>query len=489
MNRSVTIAVLAAFALAAALLVYATGGESTRLDYSLERVSRGDIESVVVTTGTLEALNTVIVGSQLSGQIANLHADFNDIVEKNQLIARLDPRTFEARVEQNLADVKVARASILQREADIVRWQATLAQAGRELARREALKEKGHISASELDRDHTTVETAGAQLKMAEAALASATAVLEQRQASLSQSELDLERTYIRSPVSGTVINRTIEEGQTVAASMQAPELFQIAQDLHEMKVEASVDEADIGRIREGMVCRFSVDAYPERQFHGRVQQIRKAPDKVQNVVTYRVIITANNDDLALFPGMTANVEIVLGSKKNVLQIANAALRFIPKGAEPVAGSRGRTVGSHGPPGGGRPDATLDRIKEAMELSRDQESRIDELAAEMRTKLQATAGAGDRAAMRGAFQQARQNMNSKVRAVLAPDQRRIFDELMRDRTPRREASRAATVYVLEDNEPVMVSVRVGLADDQATEVVNGLKEGDAVIVRASRKQG
>ncbi|MCZ6644079.1 MAG: efflux RND transporter periplasmic adaptor subunit, partial [Gammaproteobacteria bacterium] len=474
--------------LAAALLVYATGGESTQLDYSLERVSRGDIESVVVTTGTLEALNTVIVGSQLSGQIAKLHADFNDTVEKNQLIARLDPRTFEARVEQNLADVKVARATILQREADIVRWQATLAQARRELARREALKEKGHISVSELDQDHTTVETADAQLRMAEAALASATAVLEQRKASLSQSELDLERTYIRSPVSGTVINRTIEEGQTVAASMQAPELFQIAQDLHEMKVEASVDEADIGRIKEGMECRFSVDAYPDRQFHGRVQQIRKAPDKVQNVVTYRVIITTNNDDLALLPGMTANVEIVLGSKKNVLQIANAALRYLPKGAEPVAGSVGQTAG-HGPPGRGRPDAIFDRLKEAMDLSRDQESRIDDLSAEMRTKMQALAGSGDRGTMRGAFQQARQNMNSKVRVILTPEQRKIFDGMMADRRPTREESRAASVYVLEDGEPTLVSVHIGLADDQSTEVVSGLQEGDAIIVRASRKQG
>ena len=485
MNRTVTLGVLAALALAAAFLVYATGDKSTQLNYSLERVSRGDIESVVVTTGTLEALNTVIVGSQLSGQIADLHADFNDIVVKNQLIARLDPRTFEARVEQNVADVKVARASIMQREADIVRWQATLAQAQRELARREALKEKGHISASELDQDHTAVETADAQLKMAEAALANALAVLEQRQAALSQSELDLERTYIRSPVSGTVINRTVEEGQTVAASMQAPELFQIAQDLHEMKVEASVDEADIGRVKEGMRCRFSVDAYPDRKFHGRVLQIRKAPDKVQNVVTYRVIITANNDDLALLPGMTANVEIVLGSKQNVLQVANAALRFIPKGVAAEDAVASQTAGSHGTSGRG---AIFERLKETMDLTRDQESRIDDLSAEMRTKMQSLAGSGDRGAMRGAFQQVRQNMNSKLRAILTPEQRKTFDQMVANRTPTREESRPATVYVLEDDEPTAVSVRVGLADDQSTEVVSGLQEGDAIIVRATRKQ-
>lgn len=486
MNRPVTLGVLAALALAAAFFVYAIGGKSTQLNYSLERVSRGDIESVVVTTGTLEALNTVIVGSQLSGQIAHLHADFNDIVVKNQLIARLDPRTFEARVEQNVADVKVARASIMQREADIVRWQATLGQAQRELVRREALQEKGHISASELDQDHTTVATADAQLKMAQAALANALAVLEQRQAALSQAELDLERTYIRSPVSGTVINRTVEEGQTVAASMQAPELFQIAQDLHEMKVEASVDEADIGRVKEGMRCRFSVDAYPDRTFRGRVQQIRKAPDKVQNVVTYRVIITANNDDLALLPGMTANVEIVLGSKQNVLQVANAALRFIPKGVAAEDAMASQTAGSHGTSGRG---AIFERLKDTMDLTRDQQSRIDDLSAEMRTKMQSLAGSGDRGAMRGAFQQVRQNMNSKLRAILTPEQRETFDQMIADRTPGREESRPATVYVLEDDQPRLVSVRVGLADDQSTEVVSGLQEGDAIIVRATRKQG
>ncbi|MCZ6619716.1 MAG: efflux RND transporter periplasmic adaptor subunit [Gammaproteobacteria bacterium] len=484
-----TIGVLAAIALAAAFLVYATGGRSARLDYSLDYVSRGDIESVVVTTGTLEALNTVIVGSQLSGQIADLHADFNDIVVKNQLIARLDPRTFEARVEQNEANVKVARATILQREADIVRWQATLAQARRELGRREALKEKGHISVSELDQDHTAVETGDAQLRMAEAALANAVAVLEQRRAALSQSQLDLERTYIRSPVSGTVINRTIEQGQTVAASMQAPELFTIAQDLHEMKVEASVDEADIGRVKEGMKCRFSVDAYPDREFRGRIRQIRKAPDVVQNVVTYRVIITANNDDLALLPGMTANVEIVLGSKQNVLQVANAALRFVPKNvtSSNVSASQGAD-----PPGTqrrGRPLAMFEGLKESMDLTRDQERRIDDLSAGMRTKMQVQAPGGDHESMRESFRQFRQNLNSKLRAILTPEQREKFDEMMANRTPGRELSRPATVYMLEDDQPVLVSVRVGLADERATEVVGGLKEGDAIIVRVTRKQG
>ncbi|MFV2090995.1 MAG: HlyD family secretion protein, partial [Pseudomonadales bacterium] len=220
MNRRILIILAVLASLAVAWYGYGIGRDSDSLSYTLEPVSRGDVESVVVTTGTLEALNTVVVGSQLSGQVAELHADFNDLVDADQLIARIDPRTFEARVRQSVADVKVAEASILQRQAEVLSSAATLAQVTRELARRESLEEKGYISASELDIDLTAVETADAQVKVAEASVANANAVLEQRQAALNQAEVDLERTYIRSPVSGTVINRTVELGQTVAASL-----------------------------------------------------------------------------------------------------------------------------------------------------------------------------------------------------------------------------------------------------------------------------
>jgi HlyD family secretion protein len=424
MKRLVIFTLAALTAIAIAWYGYGVGGESAGLSYSLQPVGRGDVESVVVTTGTLEALNTIVVGSQLSGQLAELHADFNDLVEADQLIARIDPRTFEARVRASRADVKVAQASIQQREAEVVRSEATLAQATRELARRQSLEEKGHISESELDADVTAVETADAQLRIAQATVANAEAVLEQRQAALSQAEVDVERTYIRSPVAGTVINRTVELGQTVAASLQAPELFQIAQDLHQMKVEASVDEADIGRISDGLQVRFSVDAYPDRQFNGRVEQIRKAPDRIQNVVTYRVIIAASNDDLALLPGMTANVEVVLGHKSAVLKVPNAALRYTPRGLSPGSLSPG------GPsPGGGG---------------------------------QQSGAGGERGDL----------LKQEARADRAAD--------------RAEGSRAATVWMLDEGLPVARAVRVGLADDDATEIVRGLEEGDEVIVRATR---
>ena len=481
MSRRVVLAGLGvtAFAVMTAL-VYGTGSRDEDLEYSLGTVQRGNIESVVVTTGTLEALNTVIVGSQLSGQITELHADFNDTVQNQQLIARIDPRTFAARVEQNRADVKVAQASIAQRQAEVRRSQALLAQARRELERREGLKDKGHISASELDEDVTNVETAEAQLGMADAAVVNAEAVLEQRIAALHQSELDLDRTNIRSPVAGTVINRTVEVGQTVAASLQAPELFQIAQDLHQMKVEASVDEADIGRIREGLDCRFTVDAYPDRQFRGQVQQVRKAPDIVQNVVTYRVIITADNDDLALLPGMTANVEIVLGSKRDVLRLPNAALRFAPKGADVALNSPARGEGR-----GIR--AFIERLKTELNLTAAQQTSLERLVAAPRERFGRGSSGGDREALRAGFQQARDNMNAKIRAILTPVQQTRFDELMTSAGA--AGVRRVTVWMLDGNVPVPRTIQAGLADDQATEVLRGLEEGDRVIVRAVRTQG
>jgi len=472
--------------LIAALLsaIYLFGGSTAEntLSYTLGEVTRGDIESVVITTGTLEALNTVVVGSQLSGQVEQLFADFNDVVSKGQLIAQLDPRTFQARVVQNEADVEVAQANILQRQAEVERSTAIHDQAGRELKRRTNLREKDYISESELDQDSTTVETTRAQLQMAEAALVNARAVLQQKLAVLNQSRLDLERTAIRSPIAGTVINRNVEQGQTVAASLQAPELFQIAQDLHEMKVEASVDEADIGRIRETLQCRFSVDAYPERKFSGTIEQIRKAPDVVQNVVTYRVIITTQNRDLALLPGMTANVEIVLGKRENVLQIPNAALRFAPKNAEPSTSAPAGTPERN-------PQVMIDRLNETVTLTSQQQSQIKQLFEQSRDQFQKIAASGDREAMRSSFRQARAKLNSRIRSLLQPKQQTAFDKIQQTTRPggRHSDSRPGTLWKLTEDQPVAVSVRTGLSDDQHTELIGGLSEGDSLILRAVRK--
>lgn len=515
--RAVLIAVvLIAAGTAASLYALAPSGE--RIDYRLAAVEEGDIESVVLSAGTLAALNTVVVGSQLSGQVAELHADFNDTVEAGEVVARIDPRTFEARVLQNEADVAVAKGNIESRTADLQRAEANLRQAERELARRQTLQERGHVSVTEIDRDITLVETSKAQVAVATAAIGNARATLEQRQAALAQSRLDFERTYIRSPVSGTVINRRVELGQTVAASFSAPELFEIGQDLHRMKVEASVDEADIGRIREGMPCRFSVDAYPDRRFFGRIQQIRKAPDIVQNVVTYKVIITADNDDLALLPGMTASVQIVLGSKSDVLKVPNAALRFAPRGTVreapradsqppvasaqfgggrgggggPARGGRGEGFGGGGQGGGfagggrgggGRGGGLAETVRTELELTPEQDERLDEITESQRDNMRQAfqSAGGDREAIRSRMQSMRAAMEREIEAILTPEQLEKL-QAARDKTA---GQRRASVWLLgDDGEPEERRIVVGLHDDEATEVISGLEEGEEVVVRA-----
>lgn len=519
----------------AAFSLYALGPTGERIDYRLAAVEAGDIESVVLSAGTLAALNTVVVGSQLSGQVSELHADFNDTVEEGELIARIDPRTFQARVQQNEADVAVAKGNIESRKADLVRAEATLRQAERDLARRQTLQERGHISATELDHDLTLVETSQAQVAVAEAAIGNARATLEQREASLAQSRLEFERTYIRSPVSGTVINRQVEIGQTVAASFSAPVLFEIGQDLHRMKVEASVDEADIGRIREGMSCRFTVDAYPDRRFFGRIQQIRKAPNIVQNVVTYKVIITADNNDLALLPGMTASVQIVLGSKSDVVKVPNAALRFAPRGVVretpqsegpaqfgagaggPGGGGRGEGFGGGGRGGGfggGRSEGVrrggpgggfagggfgggrggggfggggrgglAETIRNEFELTSEQDRKLDEIMEtqgdNMRRAFQSAGG--DRQAMRARMQSMRAAMERELETVLTPEQ---LDKLRTLRGGTAGGKRASVWRLGQDGEPEERRIMVGLNDDESTEVISGLDEGDEVIVRA-----
>lgn len=498
--RNKIIVALVATAAVAGISMYALAPKQERIEYRLGPVQTGDIESLVVSTGTLEAEGTVIVGSQLSGQIDELRADFNDVVAEGQIIARIDPRTFEARKAQNSADVEVARANIVSRKAELTRAAANLRQAQRELTRRHSLKERGHVSESELDADITAVETAAALVEVAQASVTNAEAVLAQREAALAQSELDLERTFIRSPVDGTVINRTIELGQTVAASFSAPELFAIGQDLHQMKVEASIDEADIGRVREGMQCRFSVDAYPERRFTGRIQQIRKAPNVLQNVVTYKVIITANNADLALLPGMTANVEIVLGRKDEVLRIPNGALRFAPRPAANATAAPERPsgppglVGGFGPPRGGQPASGAGRgqrqspvalVREQFDLTEAQETALAAIESEQRERMRAAfqAASGDRAAMQAQMQGMRRQMQEAIAAVLTEEQNAKLAELRTGRS----GQRRATVYVQgADGNPEPRRIVVGLADDEHTEVVSGLEDGDQVILRAVR---
>ena len=314
----------------------------------------------------------------------------------------------------------------------------------------------------------------------------------------MAQAKLDLERTYIRAPISGTVINRAVEIGQTVAASFSAPELFVIAHDLHEMKVEASVDEADVGRLREGLPARFTVDAYPDRDFNGRVSQIRKSPTENQSVVTYKVIVTARNDDLSLFPGMTANVDMVLGSRQNVLTIPNSALTYAPRGSQPEPQSGGGTTGGGGPGGSGRSggggfmtsEQRAERLAEQLDLTDDQTSKVADIYQSSSQRMQAMfASGGGRGGAPGGGSDMRQRMmnlfneaNKEIAEILEPDQRAKFEEMNAMRGGNRQS-----VYVLkETGEEERKSIVIGLQDDNMAEVVSGLEEGDMVIVRAKR---
>lgn len=288
--------------------------KNSNIKFITEKVSRGEIVETVTATGTVNPVTTVLVGTQVSGTIKNIFVDFNSPVKKGQLIALIDPAPFEAQVEQ-------ARANLLSAKANLLKAQATLLDTKRTYERYKELLERNLISQSDLDTAETNYEVAKSQVD-------SAMAQLKQTEATLKYHETNLEYTRIISPVNGIVISRNVDVGQTVAASFQTPTLFTIAQDLTKMQIDTNVDEADIGKIKEGQNVEFTVDAYPDIIFKGKVSQVRNAPITVQNVVTYDVVIKVDNPDLKLKPGMTANVSIIIERKDNVLRIPNSALRF-----------------------------------------------------------------------------------------------------------------------------------------------------------------
>ena len=379
------VAIVAILAVAIVSWWIFSGGDDEDVEYQTEALERGFIRSVVSATGTLGALVTVEVGSQLSGQINELHADFNSIVKEGQLIARLDPATFQTRVQQAEAELAIAVAGVAQAEASVAEARATLSEAELSLSRQKKLKDRGAASEQQLETAQAQFDKAVARLTSSEAQIVNANAQVKQREASLEAAQVDLERTYIRSPVDGVVIGRDIDIGQTVAASLQAPILFTIAQDLSKMQLEVNVDEADIGQIRDGNQADFSVDAYPRRRFDGIVKQVRKAPVVEQNVVTYTVIVSADNSDQSLLPGMTANVEIVIAERSDVFRIPNRALRFQPgeaagaPGRRSEGGSFGTEAIANGPPDRAEViERQVRAIANTLDLSEEQKNGSDE---------------------------------------------------------------------------------------------------------------
>lgn len=315
-------------------------------------IERGQLQATVSATGAVNPVKQVSVGSQISGQVREVYVDFNSEVKAGQLIAEIDAQTFEYRLRSASADldaaqaaVAIAQANAASARANVSRAQTELAEARRAHERNLSLVAQGFIAQSEADRTRAALAASEEGLKavqalqgVSEAQIRSAQANVKQREAAVAQARVDLSRTRITSPVDGIVIKRTIERGQTVAASLQAPELFVIAQNLSDMQVDASIDEADVGRIRPGQKVSFTVDAFPGRSFDGEVKQVRKAATNVSNVVTYVAVVSFANTNSRLLPGMTANVRIVTESRDNVLKVPNAALRVrLPDASEPGA--------------------------------------------------------------------------------------------------------------------------------------------------------
>ncbi|HLG95140.1 MAG TPA: efflux RND transporter periplasmic adaptor subunit [Bryobacteraceae bacterium] len=366
----------------AALLAAGAGlwfyiGRGPAAHYQTAAVERGKVQASISATGNCNPVVTVQVGSQVSGDIKALYADFNTKVKKGQLVAEIDPQPFQARVDQAKAaldsaqtavasaqaqiakadsDVAAARATVANQTAAIAKAKAAANDAQIKLNTQKTLFQEGiaakqdydtaqstydqaaaeqQAAVAQLDAANHQVQSAQATYQLAKTQLGSAQAQVAQAQAALAQAQLDLDHTKIIAPVDGTVIARQMDVGQTVAASFQAPTIFQIAQDLTKMQVDTNVDEADVGQVQLGQPVRFSVDAYPSTTFRGTVTQIRQAPINVQNVITYDIVVGVSNPDLKLFPGMTANVKILTAQSGDVLRIPNAALRFRPADLQP----------------------------------------------------------------------------------------------------------------------------------------------------------
>jgi len=320
MRRVILIASVLIVGLAIGGYVFFNGERKAPVRYRTAVVERGDVTSLVTATGTINPVVSVQVGTQVSGMIKSLHADFNSVVKAGDIVATIDPEPFRARRDQAASNLEMAKANV-------ARARTEQTQRRRELERAKSLIAQQYVSQNDLDVAITNAQGADAQVNVA-------LAQVKQAEAALNAADLDLKYTTIRSPVNGIVVARNIEVGQTVAASFATPNLFLIALDLTKMQVDTNVSESDIGGITEGKEATFTVDAYPGVPFAGTIRQVRLVPINVQNVVTYNVVVGVDNKDLRLKPGMTANVSIIVAQKNGVLKVPNAALRFMPPKSE-----------------------------------------------------------------------------------------------------------------------------------------------------------
>jgi HlyD family secretion protein len=458
----------------AVILALAGGGawwwtqrsKADEVSYRTAKLERGNLQATVSASGAVNPVKQVSVGTQVSGQIKDIYVDFNSEVKAGQLIALIDPETLEYRVRQAQADLDASRAAVLTAQANIAASNAAVSRAKvdqiesqRDLDRQQSLADKQFVAQSVADKARAlvsssteSVKAAQAQLGVTQAQIKSAQANVQQRDAALAQARIDLSRTKITSPVDGIVIKRAIEKGQTVASSLQSPELFVIAQNLSDMQVDASIDESDVGRIRNGQKASFTVDAFPGQTFEGEVRQVRKAALTVANVVTYVAVVGFTNTGNRLLPGMTANVRVVTDQRQDVLKVPNAALRVRIAGVEPAAqGASGAASGAASgtatsqsrfswmsqaiaqPAGGGGQGggmaAQRERLVSELQLNDEQKTKLDAIYSDMRPRFATMRDMPDdeRAAAR---EKITAEIRQKINAMLNAEQRTKYQAMI-----------------------------------------------------------
>ena len=455
------------------------GGDSDAEPYRTAPIDRGAITRVVSATGTLQPLVSSNVGSTVSGPVVEVLADFNSQVRAGQVLARIDPTQFQQRIVQAQASLAQAQAQAAVANADYQRYLL--------------LQQRGFASEQLMVQQRAARDTARAAVAQASAQVAAA--------------RTDLDRSVIRSPIDGVVVDRQVNVGQSVAASLQAPTLFIIAQDLSRLQANITVDEADIGFVQEGQGVRFTVDAFPDREFEGRVSQVRQQGASEQGVVSYTVVVEADNPGRALLPGMTANADIILEQREDVLRLPNTALRFRP--ADPEIAAQGQALasenatgdrggqrqqganaaergqrgqgGGDGQRGGGRGGRAVTQMTEALELNEQQQAQARTAFQNAMAGMQGGGGegGGDR---RTAMRRVRDQVIRDLEPTFSARQRELLTQMRQGGEGQREVRQQAVVWVLRDNRPAPVQVEIGVADNGYTLIHSGLNEGDEVIV-------
>ncbi|AIY41757.1 Macrolide-specific efflux protein MacA [Collimonas arenae] len=458
----------AAFWLGLVLLVAVAGAAyywwasmRAKPQYVTAGVTMGDIERSVNVTGSINPRVTVQVGSYVSGTIKSLSCDYNTEVKAGQICAKIDPSTFQVIVDQNAAQLNSSRAQLRKDQAAQAYAKAVFERDGK-------LLKDGIVAQEIVDNDSNVFKQASAQLDLDQAAIVA-------QEASLKSAKVNLGYTDIVSPVTGTVLTRSVDVGQTVASSLQTPTLFLIGKDLTKMQVDANVSEADVGRIKEDQDVTFSVQAYPEKTFEGTVKQIRRGPITVQNVVTYDVVVAVDNPELLLFPGMTADAEIVTDSRENVLRIPLAAIRFSPERADRGGDAgyvrSGNRDGDHAGNHAGK-DGAIRRDVASAWASRNQGG------------AQGEHRRGDRNSI---ADQAGEQKGKQDKQDQAEDKQNDSESTAAQEKSAASHGKHARVWVLRDGAPHLVRIQTGLDDGDLVEVIKGdLKAGDKVIVKEVR---